>query len=381
MAAGPSPPLSPAREPSVPSATIQNFDSGRPDSRPSTGSTVKSFLGRHPVLCLALLSPGIPEYLSSSSPLNTILAKPPLGFVLFCLQLAANLGLYLPGVLLIREAMIRWKKGWGSVLILGAAYGILEEGIALETLFYSRAGPVGAEGFYGHWLGVNWVWTAGILPVHMIFSISLPILLLGLALPATKGRSLVGSRGILLAFVAWAIDIPALMIVVHAIYHYWMGWTIFFGSLAAIGLLVFAAYRAPARFLPTRSGLPRVTPFQAGLLGLAFYFPILLIESFLEYWHVAAAAAVIAIVAYEAGLVFVVVRNLGTLHNERQLVAFAGGLLAVIAVFGFVAELPVPVTVVADVAAFWFLRHLWRKYPPTSPAASIAIPPGASATT
>ena len=38
-----------------------------------------------------------------------------------------------------------------------------------------------SSGFYGHWLGVNWVWVAGIVPVHMIFSISLPILLVGLA--------------------------------------------------------------------------------------------------------------------------------------------------------------------------------------------------------
>jgi len=53
----------------------------------------------------------------------------------FFLQLALNTGLYLPGALLIREAMIRWKKGWASVLLLGAAYGILEEGTALGTLF------------------------------------------------------------------------------------------------------------------------------------------------------------------------------------------------------------------------------------------------------
>ncbi len=96
--------------------------------------------------------------------------------------------------------MVRWRKGWGSVLLLGAAYGILEEGIALSTLFNSSAGPVGQLGFYGHWLGVNWVWVAGILPVHMIFSISLPILLLGLALPGTVGKSLLSRRGIRVAY-------------------------------------------------------------------------------------------------------------------------------------------------------------------------------------
>lgn len=344
-----------------------------------TFRAVKAYLGRHPILCLALLSPGIPEYLSSSSALSTLLGHPPFGMLLFFLQLAANLGLYVPGVLLVREAMVRWKKGWGTVLLLGAAYGILEEGIALETLFYSRAGPVLNEGYYGHWLGVNWVWTAGILFVHMILSIALPILLLSLALPHTRGRSLVGRSGTRWAFVVWAIDIPALMIVVHAIYQYWMGWPIFFASFGAIGLLVLLAYRAPANLLPTRIGPPRITPFGAGVLGLGFYLPMLLIESLFLAGNIAPAVTIFVLVAYELALGYVALRTLGTVRNERQLVAFAAGVLVVIGAFGFLAELPVPVTVVADGAAFWFLRHLWRKYAPSSVPWARPVPPGALA--
>jgi len=71
-----------------------------------------------------LLSPGIPEYISGSSPTSAIVLNPPM----FGFQLVANLGLYGPGVLLVREAMVRWNKGWATVLLLGAAYGILEEG-------------------------------------------------------------------------------------------------------------------------------------------------------------------------------------------------------------------------------------------------------------
>jgi hypothetical protein len=338
-------------------------------------AVVKEFLGRHPILCLTLLSPGIPEYLSSSSALTTILVSP----AFFLLQLALNVGLYLPGVLLIREAMVRWKKGWGSVLLLGAAYGILEEGIALETLFYSRAGPVGVEGFYGHWLGVSWVWTVGVLAVHMIFSISLPILLLGLALPQTRGKSLVGRRGLAYAFLVWAIDIPVLMLIVHATYHYWMGWPIFFGSFAVIGVLVLAAYRVPATLLPTRSGPPRVSTFQAALMGVAFFPPIWVFEAVLGYWRVLPAVTIAVIVAYEAGLAYLVVRTLGTVDNERHLVAFAAGIIATIGFIGFVAEFPIPLTIFADLAAFWFLRHLWKKYSPTGPAVSVPVPPGAYA--
>src|SRR6202043_2426807 len=128
------------------------------------------------------------------------------------LGIVANLGLYGPGVLLIREAKVRWHKGWTTVLLLGAAYGILEEGIALSTLFNPIAGPVGQLGFFGHWLGVNWVWVAGIVPVHMIFSISLPILLVGIALPETRGMSFLKSeKAIGTAVSILFIDVVALL--------------------------------------------------------------------------------------------------------------------------------------------------------------------------
>lgn len=358
--------------PSPPPGVKVPFGTRAATPRRSSWAKIKGFLGRHPILCLALLSPGIPEYLSSSSALSTVLVSPPF----FLLQLGANLGLYVPGVLLIREAMIRWRKGWGSVLVLGAAYGILEEGIALETLFYSKAGPVGALGFYGHWLGVNWVWVPGVLLIHMIFSIALPILLLGLALPQTQGRSLVGPRGLGLAFLVWAIDIPLLMVFVHAIYHYWMGWSIFVGSFLVIGLLVFAAYRVPANLLPTRVGSPKVSPVRAALMGIAFFPPIWLIEGAFEYWKVLPLLTIFVILAFEAGLGFLVVRTIGTVHQERQLVAFASGILGVIAVIGVVAELPIPLTLVADLAAAWFLWHLWRKYPAFAPVPDPLAPPG-----
>ena len=145
-------------------------------------SRLVRFLKSHPSLFLLLLTPGIPEYLSASSQLTLLVISPLIFFGL----LAANLGLYGSGVILIREAMIRWKKGWASVFLLGVAYGIVEEGIALWTLFNPLAQPVGNLGFYGHWLGVNWVWTVGLLIFHSVYSIGLPIFLFRPSLPRIK---------------------------------------------------------------------------------------------------------------------------------------------------------------------------------------------------
>src|SRR5207244_8673312 len=72
---------------------------------------------------LLLLSPGIPEYLSGSSPVAALVINPGQ----FVFQIVANVGLYGPGALLVRAATVRWRKGWATVLLLGASYSILEE--------------------------------------------------------------------------------------------------------------------------------------------------------------------------------------------------------------------------------------------------------------
>jgi hypothetical protein len=281
---------------------------------------ILAFLQRHPVVCLLLLSPGIPEYLSGSSPTNAIVLNP----FMFAFQILANLGLYGPGVLLVREAMVRWKKGWATVLLLGAAYGILEEGIALSTLFDPNAHPVGKLGFYGHWLGVSWIWVAGILPVHMIFSISLPIMLLGLAVPRTKGESLLSRRGLRIASFLLGIDVVLLFVLVLRTGNFWMGWPVFVGSLVAMVILVLVARRVPANTLHTMSELPRLGPKRVFLMGAVFYTSVLLAEFVGMGTGLPAAADFVLVIAVQGLFLVAVLRFFGPRDNERVLIAFAG---------------------------------------------------------
>ncbi|HVP23510.1 MAG TPA: hypothetical protein VMS77_06315 [Conexivisphaerales archaeon] len=318
-----------------------------------------SFLKGHPVLCLFLLTPGIPEYLTSSSPLNAVLLNP--GQFMF--QVLANGALYLPGALLVREAMIRWKKGWATVLLLGAAYGILEEGVALSTLFDSKANPVGNLGFYGHWLGVSWVWTAGILLVHMIYSIALPIMLLSLALPETRGRSFLTGRGLVLTFGVLGMDVTFLCALITFGVHFWMGWPVFFGSWVAIGVLILVARKAPASLISPSEGPPKVGRIKAFLMGLAFFLVILFTEQFPMALSWPPALAVAAMCFLEGVLLTGVLRSLGTIENERALVALFLGIISPICVFGVLAELPLPFTLFGDALAMWFAQRLWAEYP------------------
>lgn len=43
--------------------------------------------------------------------------------------------LYGGGAILIRELARRRGTGWGSIFLLGAAYGVIEEGLAIQSIF------------------------------------------------------------------------------------------------------------------------------------------------------------------------------------------------------------------------------------------------------
>ncbi|MGI0084449.1 MAG: hypothetical protein ACREBQ_05140, partial [Nitrososphaerales archaeon] len=310
-----------------------------------------------PILCILLLSPGIPEYLSGSSPIDAIILNP----FQFIFQLLANLGLYGPGVLLIREAMIRWEKGWGSVLLLGAAYGILEEGIALSTLFNPNANPVGELGRFGHWLGVNWVWVAGILSVHMIFSISLPILLLGLALPETRGKSLLSSRRkINTTFTILGFDVSSLFLLVLLGERFWMGWSVFLSSFLAIGALVYLAHRVPANILRGRSEVPKRSPAMMAVIGAMFYPAVLLTEFTGIDVGLPAILVVGLVVTVQALFLICVLTTMGRSANERQLISLALGLVLPIALFGVASQIGLPIVLLADLGMVIFLWKLLK---------------------
>jgi hypothetical protein len=319
------------------------------------------FLKSHPLLFLLLLTPGIPEYLSASSNLTALVIAPPL----FFLFLALNLGLYGSGVILIREAMIRWKKGWASVFLLGAAYGIVEEGIDLWTLFYSKAGPVGNLGYYGHWLGVNWVWTMGLLIFHSVFSIGLPIFLFGLVFPELKSKSLVSGGQLVATILCLFADSAFLFLFVSAIYSgYNPGGGLIIFSLIVITILVVAANKLPNDFLKTTIGPARLSPFKFALLG-ALLFPTTLLVG-----GIAAGANAPPIAPFVLDLVLALYiltkayKSMGTMNNQEQKTTLAIGLLIPIASFGFIASIGIAnwLIVAADLLFVAFAQRLWRKW-------------------
>lgn len=137
------------------------------------------------------------ELLSGSSPPASFFNP----FGLFFLP-----GLYGSGGVIIREAVRRWGKGWPSILLLGAAYGILEEGVMVKSFFDPHWPDLGMLGVYGRWMGVNWVWAEWLTIYHAIYSITIPILLIELLFPSFRHSNYLGKKGLaffigLIAFV------------------------------------------------------------------------------------------------------------------------------------------------------------------------------------
>jgi hypothetical protein len=345
---------------------------GSPSPLPTSPSSctlsvrLRTSLRNHPVLFLVLLAPQV-EYFTGSTQLYYLVANPPI----FFLFLAQNLGSYGLAVLLIREARVRWKLGWASVLLLGAAYGLLNEGIGAHTLFYPAQTIFGGPPGYSHWLGVNWVLaTELIVVVHPLFSVSLPLIEFDLALPETRGKSLitVPQSGLALVGLA-AYGIFTLILVSAYLSHYWVPPALLATCAALMGALVLAATRAPPRWLRPPNLTPTARPLAFFVLGAGFYW-VLAFGSGILINDVNVPVLVSALVIGVGGLaLFWVVQNVGRNGNELQLTALAAGLAFVsLAPQGFFSQLSTGIGMIpvvgVDLLALSFFLYLWKRYSP-----------------
>jgi hypothetical protein len=217
-------------------------------------------------LTLFFLAPTIGELLSGSAP--------PAEFFnpISLLVLAA---LYGSGAILIRELRVRWNKGWPTVFALGAAYGILEEGLMVKSFFDPDWMDLDILGVYGRWGGVNWVWSFELTLYHAVFSIAIPILLVELLFPDQRNERWLGRRGMISLSLLLLADVllgfflltpyrpplvPYLLAIVSVLALYWI------------------AQRLPAQMSPIEgletSALPRPRRFVVFGFGatLAFFF-------------------------------------------------------------------------------------------------------------
>ncbi len=208
-----------------------------------------------PALVLFLLAPMIGEMLSGSAPPAEFFD--PFGILLLGI-------LYGGGAILVRELTLQWDKGWPTILTLGAAYGIIEEGLMVKSFFDPNWMDLDILGSYGRWAGVNWVWSLELTIFHAVFSIAIPILLVSLLFPDRQREPWIRRRafhwlcfvfmlnGIFIYFALTTYKPPAL--------HYTLTTALVIG-------LIFLSRRLPKALRPTRES-PPLSP--RGAIGLGF---------------------------------------------------------------------------------------------------------------
>ncbi|MGD0256988.1 MAG: hypothetical protein ABSB90_03795 [Thermoplasmata archaeon] len=321
---------------------------------------------RGPVLALLLLAPSIPELLTGSTPITTLFVAP----AYFAISFLGIVGLYGTGALLIREFVVYFRKGWASVLLLGAAYGIGEEGFAVHTFFEPYGTPVNALGSYGHAFGVNWLWALGLTIFHAIYSIALPILLVGLIYPRERearwlDRGAVGVAAAVYLFVVVLFSVvvghgpsPAAFALFLAV------------ALVLIGL----AWWAPRDLLRLREGPARIrgaTVAVAAALPFGVWTAVLIFSSHPVIPAVATAALTVLV-----GLIALtlVLRYAGTARPEWTKFYIATGMLGILFAWDVIVEFSVPgillVTLAFGYLLFWLRKQLIVRD-------QVTVPPGA----
>ncbi len=211
--------------------------------------------GISPALALWLIAPIFGEMVSGSTPLNEYLS--PFTIVL-CM-------LYGSGALLIRELLVRWGKSWRGLLLLGAAYGIFEEGLMVRSFFDPEWPDLGALGVYGRAAGVNWVWTEHLIVFHMLISVAASIVFVEILYPDRRAESWIGPRGW-----AWNVFALAATLPLGGLMNRYNTPDVWLGvGWLAIALLALAAWRAgPARAAVKETRTTRVpSPWLFGWTG------------------------------------------------------------------------------------------------------------------
>src|SRR6185312_2782812 len=119
-----------------------------------------------PAIVLFFLSPFVAEFLLGNISISAIAA------LIFLAPM------YGGGALAVREISRRCGRGWATIILLALAYGLIEEGVAIQTLFnpnYLGLHLLAEANIRS--LGIGGWWTPFVLTLHTVWSISVPIVI------------------------------------------------------------------------------------------------------------------------------------------------------------------------------------------------------------
>ena len=138
-----------------------------------------------PAVVLFFCAPFVAEYLLGNLAIDTLSA------------MVALAPLYGGGALLVREVSRRIGGGWPTILLLALAYGLVEEGLVIQTLFNPHyLGLSLLDEAFIPALGIGGWWTFFVLTLHTIWSISVPIAVVEALFSSQGARPWLGKIGL-----------------------------------------------------------------------------------------------------------------------------------------------------------------------------------------
>ncbi len=289
-------------------------------------------------LVLYLLAPIVAELVTGSTP--------PLAFInpgtLFFLA-----ALYGTSALIGREIMRRRRLGWGSLVWLGAAFGVLNEGLVVTSWTNPYWPDVASLGAYSRVWGVNWYWAEGLTVFHAIVSFTIPIILVEAIFPSVADQPWLGKWSFR-ALVGWLAAASVAGFALVGLSYRGKGYTPPLPQMLVI-LAIFAAFVAlgvfPIRLRLRKSSAPVISPRPKPHTGrLRVYSFLITVLFFILNWggyYVIHSPPVL--MALMGALVLFAVWRVrrwgGTLGwGARQRLALASGALFFFVVLGVLAE-------------------------------------------
>ncbi len=136
---------------------------------------------------LFLVAPFLAEVLPGVNPPAELLRQP--------WAVVPLVMLYGSAALLAREITLRWKGGYGTLLLLGAVHGVMEEGLLVRSFFDPAWLRRPELMHYGRWMGVNVLWALHLTLYHAVFSIAVPVTLVQQGRSWSQAQPWLGRQG------------------------------------------------------------------------------------------------------------------------------------------------------------------------------------------
>ena len=322
---------------------------------------------------LALLTPLIAELTFGSTPLH------------FAYLVLLWLPIYGAGVLLIREAVIRTGRGWPSIVLLGLAYELAEDGLGLQALtshhlYHAADWAPQLFGFNAAYWILNVIY-------HIAFSVVVPIFITYLLFPAFKNRPYLNKGGLVGVTLTAIAGVGLLRLAVPPSQDPGYAAPLVFtlGCVAAIIAVVIIALRFIRRPQPSAASNHAV-PSTKSLIAIGFGTTVVVFGLMYPFagahqplfTHGAWAYVLIVVGTLLAALAYKTIRrwSQSSQWNMRRALALASGALVGHTVFGLVAAHLTVVDriglVVMLAVMIWLLYRLYRQQSQPAPAEAVA---------